>query len=108
MPRAAMTIVFSSILAGHGRFRRYMAGRPWRAHLGRMKSILIGEWEQQDGGLRGEARALPGAFRVQPSRQAGEIDNHAFMRAGADLFGFVLCADGELDTPTIDARHLGL
>src|ERR1700686_866698 len=50
---------------------------------------------------------LPGAFRAKAPCQPGEIDDHPFMRSGANLFDLVARADGELDTPTIDPRHLG-
>jgi hypothetical protein len=48
------------------------------------------------------------SFRVQAPRQARKIDDHALVRAGADLLNIVRRTNGKLDPSTIDVRHLGL
>jgi hypothetical protein len=47
-------------------------------------------------------------FGAQAFCEARQIDDHALMRAGADLFGLICGADGELDAAAVNFRHLGL
>src|SRR6185312_11167527 len=51
---------------------------------------------------------LRAALGLQPSVESSHVDNHALVRAGADLLHLVAGADVKFDSPSVHFRHFGL